>query len=668
MELEERFKPGGVVIEFPKGDQAERLRRQIYSGVKETSLLRLWCRIFSGWLVARGYLEDEGAAEWWRRFMMHQLLGSDVDLRTYLFVKAVERTSSGKSHVIRRSYVEITTAYDKVYSALSSHNSLVANLLFPELDKGNREKIGPKSVWRGYPQDGFDKCLRIVSLKASPQIDSTLLDELAHAIGSQVKPGSIKDRPFLDFIRPDYSDSQKYMNMQDVATPHYDTQSGPPLCSSGWWPRIGDPPKEKERLKRVGEFYLDRATRQFNELKAGNPVVWNAVMGIRTSPSHGLDPMNNAKAKRIICMVDKANAFCGGKYYSQMMVQKKTLRYGQAATLVHVAKFDICVLDMEMQRALNYCHAKGLIPLCGDYSSFDTTIDPTIQRAIWKYRDPWITGAGRFFSTYKESVLSSKLYTPTEVMYNTEASNGVMSGDYDTNDSDSDACLLGYESGVKLGLYQLDGFYVNGDDSVGFGKGLEPEVFERVSNMCGYIANQDKQFYKPDTITYLQRLHVRGHFGGVYSTYRALSGCLGLEHTPRYGRDNPDAPYLQAIEVISRLTNAAFHPGFEDLVEFIKSGDKYKLGADLSPEEVLKHASSEEWQYAIADHSTINSQVMSADQSSWAENPVNLVLRGKQLPPAGSVERFRLVYGQQRITDAEKVIGMSLNAIAQGKY
>lgn len=65
---------------------------------------------------------------------------------------------------------------------------------------------------------------------------------------------------------------------------------------------------------------------------------------------------------------------------------------------------------------------------------------------------------------------------------------------------------------------------------------------------------------------------------GVYSTYRAIGRLMGQErfYDPKVW--NSKMVTLRAWSILENCNN---HPLFEELVEFVIKGDKYRLGLDI---------------------------------------------------------------------------------------
>jgi hypothetical protein len=297
--------------------------------------------------------------------------------------------------------------------------------------------------------------------------------------------------------------------------------------------------------------------------------------------------------------------------------------------------------------------------LSTDFSGFDQTQVPWLINEIGKVIAYWIRGGSVWVARLVERmVYHTSILSPVGFFKPGPAS--MKSGHGFTNLIDSLISLLNYFYGIRMGAWKINNAMVQGDDGAADGDGVTPDVFQEISAQLGLEASAKKQFYEEDAMHYLQRLHIQGKLGGIYSVFRALGSVLSYERL----KTDPDDwnPYLEAGQTISRIDNTAFNPMHYDLAWLVANHDKYELGRNLSPREVIDRA-GEQWNQVMRNvsHETINATVSRGE--GFTRSPTNRVLRGELLSPFGSHERFVEVYGE-RAAQAETELGMSAKVLA----
>lgn len=122
-----------------------------------------------------------------------------------------------------------------------------------------------------------------------------------------------------------------------------------------------------------------------------------------------------------------------------------------------------------------------------------------------------------------------------------------------------------------------------GDDSLVKGDDLTLDGIMDTCKRLGQEMNPDKQEVSTDHCVYLRRYHdvdyrVDGVMVGIYPTFRALGRLLFQErfHDPSWW--NAEMVTLRALSIIE---NCEWHPLFEEFVDFVLEGDKYKLGLKI---------------------------------------------------------------------------------------
>lgn len=587
---------------------------------------------------------DDASARRAYSWMTRLARGNKSDLRSNLF-----RLAGGKSV----PYNDIIANFDQAYRAIMSQlqSQELGGFIDVELESGNRSKIGPKSMFLGYYKDGPDKVRAVMSDKSPPsQLDRQAFKHAIDRLVSEIESQSIRlhsvDR-VLDTIRDGGAE-------HDPEAPGLDgtTNSGPPFYKSRWKVNPDMDAKQARETSFIENYIRAHAKRQFQALSRGELVTFRAMVGQRTV-SRGQDPLSDPKVKRLIMALEKSEAV-QWKMFTPIVQER--LRYIKSPGGVpeHAAWCDAPLVDLAMQLMLDNANAQSLPVISGDISSFDTSVIPSLWEEMAFGMSDWFFKSRKFFSALNSSVIRRVKVLAPDGIYGPVPSS-IKSGSGGTNFIDSQYNKLALMYGEELGLYKLLDFSVQGDDFVVSGPGIEPETVATAYKALGLSVHPDKQLVAKGRLNFLQRLHVRGSIGGMASVYRTLGACLVYEKLI-YKSDEWN-PYMEAIQTISKLENAAFHPAFEALVNFVRSGDKYELGANLDPMKVIvKAGEMADDLLASASRFTLNGQALDQSESGFGRAVTNGVLRGESLPPLGSRERYSRVYGSRRIEEARKYL------------
>jgi len=573
-----------------------------------------------------------------KSWMTRMVAGCDFDVRSNLFRR-------GREHI---PYVDVIAGFDEIYSSVMSgvDADLVA-LINEQLEAGNREKIGPKSKYLGYYEDGPEKLAAVLSNKSIPeQLEPRALHRAIDHLVAEIPSQSIR----LYDVDTVVSTLRVPGMEHDPESPGLDgtTNSGLPFCRSGWMVQPGMSVAEARECKVVQDYITRRSKELYTKLSRGVVVTFMAMVGQRTV-SRGLDPLSDAKTKRLILAMDKAEAVLWKMFTPQLQNRRRELR-APGGVQIHCAWCDSPAVDESMQTALSVAAEHGRKVLSGDVSGFDASVVPEIWELMAYGMSDWFYKAKKFFAALNISdIRGVRVLSPTGVTEPTASS--IKSGSGGTNFVDSMYNLLAMYYGEERGYYKLVNYAVQGDDFIVDGEGLEPEAIAEAYQHLGLSVHPDKQTYVSKALTYLQRLHFHGMPGGMASAYRTLGSTLVYEKL--LYKANEWNPYMEAIQAISKLENAGFHPAFEALVGYVKDSDKYSLGADVHASQVIELAGGRAGDLLSAQSRfTLNAGVLDRTTGGFDRAVTNGVLRGELLPPIGSRERFLRVYGNERIAKA----------------
>jgi hypothetical protein len=307
------------------------------------------------------------------------------------------------------------------------------------------------------------------------------------------------------------------------------------------------------------------------------------------------------------------------------------------------------MIDQDMQLMLRTAEDGGRAVISGDVAGYDASIPPALIAKMGYMIGGWLFNAEYLgVGLCRSLAYGVDLITPNKIWQHGPSS--MKSGSGLTNLVDSLILLTILIYGEKIGMYKIVNVAVQGDDFVLDAIGATPEKIQTIFSHFGMDAHPDKQMYTRRALQYLQRVHFLGWTGGISSVYRTLGSLLSYERL-RY-RSKDWTGYTDVVRAISQLDNCVFNPAFEPLVEFVREGDKFDLGAGISPSLVLQKSGDAGEDVIYRD--TNASWKSGGDINGFAQNAVNGVLRDEQLPPLGSRERFIRAYGEGRIEKASR--------------
>jgi hypothetical protein len=338
----------------------------------------------------------------------------------------------------------------------------------------------------------------------------------------------------------------------------------------------------------------------------------------------------------------KFEAIAGNTVGRPLTNEVKKLK-SPSGNLVFAGFQSLAVIDREMQKVLDDADKNGWTVVSGDVSGMDASLIPDLMVKIGEIIGSWIRNGANFASQLIEMMVNRTwLLTPTKLYKAQPSSN--KSGSWVTTFMNCFYLLTALFYGEEIGLYKLKSYAVQGDDSIAAGPGVTPETIAEAFRQCGLTANAEKQFYKPKSLHFLQRLHYLGRPGGVYSVYRALGHALSLERFEFRPGDWTGATY--SIRMLAQIQNCAFNPYVPELTYVLRDGDKFKLGAEF--------ANAQEFLVGAGSVAETIARTGSTDLKDWrgTENALsfgnwvpNGILRGERLPPPGEA-LFKRVYGE----------------------
>jgi hypothetical protein len=596
-----------------------------------------------------GYFGDEAsflsALEW----MVNLEKGNDNDWRGNYFIK--HRNKEGANEWM--TYDEVIKIADE-YLLKQVGKDEITGYVYQHLEESNRKRIGPKGRYKPASVDLSEKIDAIWSPKEMPKsVDRLALMRALEKLSRIIPSGSISPIGIDVAMRATPYDASFEDEIQGLDPT---TNSGPPWYKRNWSPggyESNDPRRKRSEI--VFSYYRDQTKKALAILASGKTYSLRAMAAQRLT-QRGPDQFEDGKYKRLVTAMGKEDAIMCKMVSATLIPVLRLITPFRGTVKTFSALSDAPVVDMSCQLMMR--ESGGRTVLSTDYSGFDQTQVPWLIAMIGKVIGSWVRGGSVWVAKLVESMAyHTSLLSP--VGFYPEMASSMKSGHGFTNLIDSLISLVVLFYGEEIGAWTIHNAMVQGDDGATDGLGVNPEQFERVCADIGLSASSDKQFYEEGAMHYLQKLHLAGKLGGIYSVYRALGSILSYERL----KFDPDQwnPYLEAMQTISRIDNCAFHPQFPELVKLISEHDKYKLGGDLDAGEVITKA-GELWQEVLnyVRHETINARTGAG--SGFVNSPTNGVLREEILPSFGSHARFVRVYGERAIK-AEELLKLSSRSL-----
>jgi hypothetical protein len=528
-------------------------------------------------LKDRGLLATMGAFNRVSRGLNRLLQGSTTDLRTPFFSK---RNSKGK--IVNTDRATIVGQFDDlVAQAMGGHPKSEFYDVLMRLEKEQREKIGPTSQCLPWPEDGPTKVSAVFSDKRPGRnFDERAWKRAGDRQQSQIPSQSCNLLSYEEAI----TGSSNTESEDGMTT---STNSGLPFAINPWKPNDDMDEKKREEVTIAYKWITRRVKELLPYLKGREHTTavlpeWWSVAGQRLV-SKGPDPYASDKVKRLILMMPKEEAILGKMCMRPIQEAMKQITMN-SGNLLMAGWHDLPTVDRNCQKVLEHAHKNGRTALSGDIASFDSTVPPFAIMDTGRIQATWLRGGENLLTNlYKMMVYRTGCVTPLRLI--DPMASSMKSGSALTSGGGSAVNQRIQYYGEEIGHYKIDSLMVLGDDFVIDGPGVSAEATADVFSHFGMTAHPDKQFQEVEMLHFLQRLHVLGRPGGIASVYRTLGSVMSLERLV----SNPEewSKFAYVIQALARLQNATFNPLFETLVKFTRSGDRLRLGQNLSSEELV---------------------------------------------------------------------------------
>lgn len=225
------------------------------------------------------------------------------------------------------------------------------------------------------------------------------------------------------------------------------------------------------------------------------------------------------------------------------------------------------------------------VVICTDFTKFDQHFNFDMQSAA-KQIIGQLSDKSANMAEWLDNVFPIKFDIPLlcseDVMYT--GPHGMGSGSGGTN---FDECMahkaLQFEAALDAKTNLNPHSMAYGDDGILTYPGINVDDVIRTYERHGQEMNATKQYVSKHDCVVLRRWHgmdyrVNGTMVGVYSTFRALGRLLAQE---RYYDPDLWSKEMVTLRALSILENCKWSPYFHEFIDFVITGDKYKLGLGI---------------------------------------------------------------------------------------
>jgi len=368
-----------------------------------------------------------------------------------------------------------------------------------------------------------------------------------------------------------------------------DTASGYPYFSSGWRPSLGvGNSTSVQMLQQVFDAIMHECSTNSKVLRQSKRVTIasRAIVYFRGHITDQSKDAEKRKSTRLVWAAQKWETILWKTLLTPLMKHISHLSLNGVKHFIGIySEYETAI---EVQKLM----AKGGQIISGDLSQFDLTKGQPLSIRIayiisncfrhQEIRDQIINLA---YSTYYNSggITATKIYEPGPVTQ--------LSGSGTTLMFNTLTVFYVLLLGDELGAWKLNGSLGLGDDFAGNLIGADRKTVEEVFSLCGFVAKAEDQKISDNSIHFLQRLHLKGMYGGIYPTTRAIAHIMAPE--TRLNAEGVQRNYLELVRYLALAHNCEFNPLVADLVEFLRSYHKYDLYPDLSVGEVMQGTGTE---------------------------------------------------------------------------
>lgn len=239
-------------------------------------------------------------------------------------------------------------------------------------------------------------------------------------------------------------------------------------------------------------------------------------------------------------------------------------------------------VEEEVTKLFDTKHPDDLVVVT-DYTAFDEHINVPMQEFAAKVYSALSDGIEDWLNTVYPVKYNIPIILSEDIMLS--GPHGMGSGSGGTN-ADETVQNIGmqHEAAIDAKSHRNPHSMAIGDDAIVSYPGITVDQLVRVYEQFGQEMNPDKQFASTNETIFLQRYYntkwrnPEGRMLGIYPTMRALGRLLAQERFYDPKKWGPKQVTLRAWSILENLNR---HPLFEEFIQFVMKGDKYRLGIDI---------------------------------------------------------------------------------------
>lgn len=218
-----------------------------------------------------------------------------------------------------------------------------------------------------------------------------------------------------------------------------------------------------------------------------------------------------------------------------------------------------------------------------DFTGFDQHFNPDLQAAAKECIQFQIHNGNDWLENVFPIKYEIPLVCNDRLMYRGKHGMGSGSGGTNFDECNSHGCMQ-HEVAILKGKSLNPYSNAYGDDGYLSYPGIDVDDVISCYSSHGQVMNPDKQSIDKHSAVYLRRYFhdsyrdKDGIMLGIYSTERALGRLLGQERYIPFEEGTNDYARYVILRALSIIENCNRHPKFHQFIDFVISGDRYKLG------------------------------------------------------------------------------------------
>ena len=404
-----------------------------------------------------------------------------------------------------------------------------------EFEVEEREKLGPYSIQFPFA----DREGSLQDFYQAPSIDGVDLENFSNSLAAILPNGKLQ--PFTVGQAVENLPKKKGLGL----------------------PYLGSNPSDLQH-------YVDRAE---NYLAGGGEIINDAMLYWRGQPG-GPNP-KDVKQRNVEGM-DKLDAIVGGRFaypLTDYLRQRRDFAAWESLNAV-----DEVITHMLIRSSRD--------KISMDYSGFDASLSfELIDRVMFAVGRAFTDDVG--IELIADGLRDAGIVTPRGVFRS--RTSGLLSGTVFTSVIGT---LVNYGVSLSVAIRNdvqlVSGLFLGDDSVLDYRPQIPEDEFSDAIETFGLKTNAEKRYRSSEAVHFLQNVYMKEHqidgvSRGMRPVSRVLNGALSYERQRR----NWDR-WLAAARTVTQVWNARWHLRYDELVEFVKTGDEAL--AEHSPQEILSLA------------------------------------------------------------------------------